>query len=65
MITWSEWQDLNLRPLRPERSCRQADSNVFSGLVLPAVRWNAPMLRRIVGKTLVMQISVDIQRIEF
>ena len=20
MITWSEWQDLNLRPLRPERS---------------------------------------------
>jgi hypothetical protein len=22
MITWSEWQDLNLRPLRPERSER-------------------------------------------
>jgi hypothetical protein len=20
MISWSEWQDLNLRPLRPERS---------------------------------------------
>jgi hypothetical protein len=27
MISWSEWQDLNLRPLRPERCYRSGNIN--------------------------------------
>ena len=35
---WSEWQDLNLRPLRPERGSPYPLASVFNSLVFVAAR---------------------------